>query len=165
MIVPLFTSLLSIRAEAAEPLRLDAEESQGKSQVTYMDCAQPECAHMTLVCEGDSGSFGLSHAAGLAVRLIENNDRSDLSLSFTVGRVALVAEVTSLIVAPNMAAGGWSVEFPSHDMGHVFALIAQQPEASVAVSVGGESFDLTPSDEDRATLQRFAETCAKLLKR
>lgn len=149
-----------MHAEAAEPLRLYPHDNQSLRQIIYADCAHIECTRMTLACEGDIGSFGLSHAAGLAMRLIESNDRSGLLLSFTVGRVALVAEVTSLIVAPNLVAGGWSVEFPSHDFGPVFALIAQQPEANIAVSVAGESFDLTPSAEDRATLQSLAEECA-----
>lgn len=113
---------------------------------------------MTLACNGDVGSFGIAHGAGLAVRLIDTNDRAHLA--FRVGQVALTAEMLSMNLRPNMINGGWLVEFPSYDMAAVFAAIAEQPAAKIGVSVAGHNFDLTPRSEDRDTMREFAEKCA-----
>jgi hypothetical protein len=62
-----------------------------------------------------------------------------------------------------MISGGWLVDFPSHDMGRVFAAMAEQPAAKIGVSVAGHTFDLTPRPEERETLRAFAEKCAVIL--
>jgi hypothetical protein len=115
---------------------------------------------MTLACNGDVGSFAIAHGAGLAIRLIETNDRAQMSLAFTVAEATLTAETLSMNVQPNMIDGGWLVEFPSYDMAPVFAAMAEQPAAMFGVLVAGQNFDLTPRSEDRDKMQEFAEKCA-----
>lgn len=151
---------------AAEPLWLFADETDDGLQLTYADCGEAdrwaECGRMSLACNGDVGSFGIAHGAGLAVRLIETNDRAQMALAFTVGEVALTAETLSMNVQPNMITGGWLIDFPSYDMAPVFAAIAEQPAAKIGVSVAGQTFDLTPRSEERDTMRAFAERCAAI---
>lgn len=155
---------LATSAGAAEPLWLFTDDTTDGRQVSYADCGESdrwvECVRMTLACDGDVGSFSITHGAGLAVRIIETDDPAAMSPVFTVGQTALTAEATGINVQPNMVDGGWQVQFPSHDMGALFAAIAERPDANITVSVAGEDFDLTPRPEDRDIMRVFAAKCA-----
>jgi hypothetical protein len=167
MVAAATVAMMGAPVSATEPLRVFVDETAEALQLTYADCddadRRVECEQMNLACNGDFGSFGIAHGAGLVVRAIETNDRNVMALAFTVGQVALTAEASSMNVQPNMISGGWLVDFPSYDMARVFAAIAEQPAAKIGVSVAGHTFDLTPRPEERETLREFAEKCADIL--
>jgi hypothetical protein len=160
-------AMMGAPVHATEPLWLFVDETAEGLQLTYADCNEAsrwvECEQMNLACDGDFGSFGIAHGAGLVVRAIETDDRNLMALTFSVGQVALTAEALSINVQPNMISGGWLVSFPSYDMARVFAAMAEQPAAKIGVSVAGHAFDLTPRPEDRETMREFGEKCAAIL--